>query len=336
AGVTGTNAPAGLQAAKDAVIAGTTTVVGIQDKVDATMIIAALEKRFTMLHDDAVYVTTNHKAQAKYVAELPESELIFTGMSFKYTDNKPIPPGWGTFLLGPLAWTPEAKNNVKRMIGQIGFVINTEEFKDRFNTAGTDKFNPAAFAGGSPGFGAKIPPKNYSIFRATVQKQMKDWKTNPHNHFDSYDLSVYQTTVGGNAYGLQKIPSVFLKRSDMEDTKTLHHNASLLLHEFTHTFGYSHTNFSNLTPNNVPYYVQAITWDNGMKIDEGCKIFMSAGNWSRGAWLPKRECSYLGKDQDPTTHPTMTPQEVSRVNLFARFFGNSDVTKRKGGVSWKP
>ncbi|MEZ9921794.1 hypothetical protein BCU93_10535 [Vibrio breoganii] len=297
----------------------------LEDKVQNSdaVVEAKLESKFHLLHDDAVYVTKYHSEQAKYVVNLENP--VFTDVNFNFTVT-PVPNGWAKILSNPTPWTPKAKQNVQRMLGQIAFVINTQEFANRFNTAGLGHMNPNAFATGVDG--AVTIPANYEAFKNVVNDKTADWNANQSN---TYTISAYGTVIGGNAYGMPGQPKVFLSLHDMSDTPTLHHSASLLLHELTHTFGYSHDNFNDMTPNNVPYYVQAITWEGGMN-ETDCDVFMNHGHLDLNNHVWVSDCNVMALDGDPATQtPSLTAADGRRyrdINLFARFFGSSDVTKR--------
>ncbi|MDN3700716.1 hypothetical protein ACFFUO_06440 [Vibrio artabrorum] len=282
--------------------------------------VSILENKFHLLHDDAVYVTQHHKQQAKYVASL--AEPMFTNVKFNFKVT-PVPPAMGRVLANPSPWTPQAKLNVQRMLGQIAFVINTQEFENRFNNAGLEKMEQSAFASGIGD--AKIKPVNYQAFKDVVNDMTAKWEVNN----NTYTFSAYGSVTGGNAYGAVGQPNVYLSLTGMSDISTLHHSASLLLHELTHTFGYSHDGFNDMTPNNIPYYVQAITWDDGMN-EVDCDQYMNL--WQQGTSIWGQHCNLQGSDKDPSTqNPPLTSADGRNyrdINLFARFFGDSDVTNR--------
>ncbi|NOI26830.1 hypothetical protein [Vibrio mediterranei] len=297
------------------------SVKDVKHDIENAALEASLQNKFHLLKDDAVYVTEHHKNQVKYVLSINNPILSNVDFNFSVT---PIPQGWDRMLAHPMPWTPKAETNVKRMLGQIAFVINTQEFSDRFNTAGTGLMNPNAFASGIDD--ARNSQVSYAIFKDVVNKMTAKWENNGNS---TYTISAYGRVFGGNAYGMLGEPKVFLSLHDMSDTSTLHHNASLLLHELTHTFGYSHDGFNDMTPNNIPYYVQAITWDDGMN-DIDCDRFMSY--WQQGPQTFGAHCNMQGLDLDPSTQtPVLTDNDGRKyrdINLFARFFGNSDVAQR--------
>ncbi|CAM4311024.1 hypothetical protein [Vibrio neonatus] len=313
------------------------TVDHIQDKLQTTLdhagqelnnlkVEAKLEKTFHLSHDDAVYVTEHHFEQAKYVSKV--ASPIFTDVKFNFATTA-IVADWGNTLQTPQQWDTQAENNVRRMLGQIAFIVNTKEFADRFDSAGLEKMDASAFHSGSGD--ARTIPSNYVAFKDVVNDRIQSWSDATYQMV-AFNVSASNkgTANNGQFDSVQGEPKLYVSLSAAQKTADLHKNAAQLLRELTHTVGYAHDGaLDTSTPNNIPYYVQAITSEGGMN-DINCDILLNNGQLQNGVWVSN--CNSNALDADPTTQtPPLTADDGAQylnINLFARLFGQSDVSKR--------
>ncbi|GAD80863.1 hypothetical protein [Vibrio ezurae] len=263
-----------------------------------------LEKKFHLTHSDAVFVAKHHHDQAKYVSE--KHDPIFANVAFNFTSTS-VPKGWETKLETPTPWTDAAQNNVRRMLGQIAFILNTKEFESRFNTAGLERMSDSAFHSGYRDAG--VIPSDYTAFKYVVNDRIQNWGDHP-----TYQLSAFDkiTSNSGHFDSTQSEPNIYVSLHAMEQTSDLHQNSAQLLRELTRTVGYSHDGVNDLTPNNIPYYVQAIASQGGMNTTS-CDILMDSGKVQNGVWASN--CNTDATNTDVAT-------QTLNADIFSRFFGN--------------
>ncbi|OBT16306.1 hypothetical protein A9264_11745 [Vibrio sp. UCD-FRSSP16_10] len=197
-----------------------------------------LENKFHLTHSDAVYVTEHNKAEADYVVNdvlVP----VFADIKFKFSSTS----------------TKTENTNATRVLGQIAFVLNSQEFQDRFDA------NPIPDACCSLGVDdAKMPPADFVAFKNVVNDRTQQWK----------DKTLLISIDGTNRHqAILGQPNLYLNKFEVQDTATLSSNAPLLLQRLTSAFGYS----NDKAPDSIPYYVQLMTKQDGARKDDLFKKF---------------------------------------------------------------
>ncbi|MPW36181.1 hypothetical protein [Vibrio sp. B1Z05] len=297
-----------------------TTLINAGQELNNVKVEAELEKTFHLSHADAVYVTKHHFEQAEYVSNV--ANPIFTDVKFNFVTSS-VAAGWENTLGTPQQWDTQAENNVRRMLGQIAFIVNTKEFANRFDSAGLEKMDARAFHSGIGD--ARTIPSNYAAFKDVVNDSIQSWNDATYQ-IAAFNVSATDKETLNNAHfdSVQGEPKLYANLSAAQKSADLHQNAAQLLRELTHTVGYAH---DSVLPNNIPYYVQAITSPGGMN-DINCDILLNNGQLQNGVWASR--CNSDALDADPATQtPPLTADdgaEYLNINLFARFFGKSDAS----------
>ncbi len=200
---------------------------------------------------DANYLAAHHAADARAV--LDEADRIFK--DFHVADAMfalPTDPDAAPFNDPQMTpWSEENKKIFRKMIGRLVFVINAPKFKAAFN-ANINLLN-SAYQGNPPA----IPfPGSYADFRTAANHALHLYD----NHYKFF-ISNSTTGVAWGMVGLKlKVEDGLINTSRESDP---HSSAGLVLHELTHTFGYTHDSVTpadfELKPNNIPYYIQILT-----------------------------------------------------------------------------
>ncbi|ANO34356.1 hypothetical protein BCT86_06745 [Vibrio breoganii] len=251
---------------------------------------------------DIDYVIKHNPDDAMAVAK--NSDRILTGINFKYESNADEIHNSQIHHIQHSAWDANSQAKVAKIWGRVAFVVNSPRFAKRFNEE-TGLLDPQTFTGGI-GDAASVPA-DYQAFIDVASDALQKGD-------NSYKLEAFENQIdpstgkelssGGNAWGQMGSPELFLNPVEITNSP-INQTAPLLLHELTHTFGYTHTAADQTTvqfvPNNIPYFVQLITTPGGMNDSD----YSDLGALSQ---------EILAKNMTP-------PNTRENTDLFTQYFG---------------
>ena len=200
---------------------------------------------------DANYLISNHPNDVQTV--LADQDRIFNHMpsldNMFGVPTDPAVPSFNDNLI--TTWGDYNKEKFKKIFGRLAFIVNSPKFIQSFNNH-VGLLNPA-YQGNPPA----IPfPTSYAEFRTVANNAILA---------DNFQYTFFiSNRASGIAYGETGLKLKVEVNMITTPTPGAPHNAeALILHELTHTWGYTHDapNAADyiLKPNNIPYYVQAIT-----------------------------------------------------------------------------
>ncbi|BDC99962.1 hypothetical protein [Persicobacter psychrovividus] len=227
---------------------------------------------FGLEQQDAQYVVKNHRQDALTVAQ--DQHRLMEGVHYQFGIPTNPPASWGAILAGPMYWSGQAQKNIQRMFGLIKFMFNAPKFKQVFNR-NLGLLQQYTFNGATQAPARNIP-SNFEAFKQVANHAMTNGGKN-------YQLFLYSQVNGGEAYGdLGGELKVYLHEHGVA-TGSFYMTAGLLMHEITHTWGYSHDGANVLlNPNNIPYYVQAVVAP-GFNTQPSVQGLLQSPKWPSGA-----------------------------------------------------
>ena len=210
---------------------------------------------------DAAWLVSHHETEVDYV--LAQTDRIFNAVPaildsmFKLGTD----PGAASFTYStPTNWDAATKARFIKIMGRIIFAVNTEMFKNAFDSQ-VGLLDMSHQGNTTAAFFPSIPfPANYDQFKLD---------SNAATATDSQNYQFFiASDTAGVAYGIQGLKLIV--EQDMMGLSipgtsvkgwTVNGAAPLVFHELTHSFGYAHdpnTAETALKPNNIPYFVQII------------------------------------------------------------------------------